>query len=221
MIPLMLVEFKCYNFDMEKNKIDKIKQWLGSGSINFYGPPFSGKDTQAQALAELLGGKVVSGGDILRHNHGNQEVQRIMAEGGIIPSELFLQIIPPFFNHHEYSGVPLLLSSVGRLPEEVAVIENACLSSGHEIKAVILLDLPEAGVWHHFEISKKLHDRGVRADDGREALKKRLEEYAKTQAVIDHFREKDLLLVIDDNKDREVVGQEIIDALYQLATAKN
>lgn len=59
-----------------------IKNWLGNGSINIFGMPFSGKDTQGAILAEHFGGVMISSGDILRHDHGNQQIQQIMAEGG-------------------------------------------------------------------------------------------------------------------------------------------
>ena len=35
-------------------KIAKIKTWLGTGSINIFGLPMSGKDTQGIKLAEAL-----------------------------------------------------------------------------------------------------------------------------------------------------------------------
>ena len=50
----------------DAKKINKIKQWLGNGAIDIFGRPFAGKDSQCLELVKLLGGKVVSGGDILR-----------------------------------------------------------------------------------------------------------------------------------------------------------
>lgn len=208
-----------YNRLMDINKLHTILSWLGTGSINLFGPPFSGKDTQAKQLAELFGGMVVSGGDILRHAKDNAELQRIMAAGDIIPPELFLSIIPPFFAHDDIANKPLFLSSVGRLIEELPVVVAAAKTSGHPIKAVILLDLPESGVWQHFEISQNLHDRGARADDTRESLTKRLDEYAKTKPVLDYYAAEGLLIHIDDTKTPEIVTTEIIDALYERATA--
>lgn len=200
------------------SKIQTIKDWLGTGSINFFGPPFSGKDTQAKRISDLLNGVVVSGGDILRHAKDNTELQKIMAEGGIIPSELFLSIIPPFFAHEDIANKPLLLSSVGRLTEEIATVVSATESSGHTIKAVVVLDLQEEDVWRHFTISQDLHDRGQRADDTQDALKTRLAEYAKTAPVIEYYAQHNLVLHIDDTKTVDEVTQEIIDALYEFAT---
>ena len=203
---------------MQYEKINKIKSWLGTGSINFFFLPFSGKDTQAKRIAEMIDGVVVSGGDILRHAKDNIEVQNIMANGGIIPSDLFLSIIPPFFSHDDINDKPLLLSSVGRLMEEVPTVIKATNDSGHEIKAVIVLELTDKDVWRHYEISQSLNDRGQRADDTKNALKKRLTEYNKTKPVIDYYRSMSLVLDIDDTKDTDDVTVEIIDALYSFAT---
>ena len=37
-----------------EEKINTIKSWLGTGSINIFGLPMSGKDTQGLRLAEAL-----------------------------------------------------------------------------------------------------------------------------------------------------------------------
>ncbi len=198
---------------MNDHAISDLKTWLGQGSINFFGPPFSGKDTQANKVADVVGGIVVSGGDILRKAQDKPDIQAIMAAGGVIPSELFLGIIPPFFSSDSLHGKPLLLSSVGRLMDEVPTVESATAGSGHPIKAVVVLNLDEASVWRHFELSKQRQDRGARSDDTAEALHKRLEEYRRTQPVIEHYRAKGLVIDIDDAKDIDQVGEDIIQAL--------
>ena len=48
------------------DKIETIKAWLGTGSINIFGLPMSGKDTQGIKLAETLGAKFLSSGMIIR-----------------------------------------------------------------------------------------------------------------------------------------------------------
>lgn len=213
----LLFQRRCYTERMDMQKIQTIKQWLGSGSINFFGPPFSGKDTQAKRIADAIEGIVVSGGDILRHSQDDTELQRIMAEGGVVPTEMFLHIVPAFFSHANIANKPLLLSSVGRLMEEVPVIVAATNNSDHPIKAVIVLELNKEDVFRHFEISKNLGDRGQRADDTLEALQKRLEEYEKTEPVIAYYREHNHVLTIDDTKTPDEVTSEIVDALFELA----
>lgn len=194
-------------------QIRMIKDWLGSGSINFFGPPFSGKDTQAKRLAELFDGVVVSGGDILRHSRDNSEIQKIMAEGGMIPPAVFLKIIPPFFEQAELAGKPLFLSSLGRLLEETTEVLKAARGSGHEMKAAILLQLPEASIWRHFENAKNLNDRGQRADDTKQALSIRLDQFKRTAPVIEYYKDQGLLSEVDDSQPVEEVTREILDTL--------
>ena len=49
-----------------EERIDTIKKWLGYGSINIFGLPMSGKDTQGVKLAETLNAKFLSSGMIIR-----------------------------------------------------------------------------------------------------------------------------------------------------------
>ena len=49
-------------------KIAEIKKWLMTGSINIFGYPMSGKDTQGVKLAEAVNGKLLSSGIIIRAN---------------------------------------------------------------------------------------------------------------------------------------------------------
>ena len=55
----------------------KINHWLGSGSINIFGLPFSGKDTQASIISKIFNSVMISSGDILCHDHGNKKIQEI------------------------------------------------------------------------------------------------------------------------------------------------
>jgi len=202
------------------NQKQKISEWLGTGSINIFGLPFAGKDTQAKYLAEALNGVIISGGDILRSYHDQGEIDRLMSSGELIPSDIFMDIVLPYFSRPEFHSKPLILSSVGRLVGEESTIMEAANSSGHPIKAVILLKLSETVVWHHFDNAKSLHDRGERLDDNRNTLKTRLHEFqTKTIPVIEYYRGRGLLIEVDDSLSREQVSEEIITALYNKACA--
>ena len=196
-------------------KIDKINQWLGSGSINIFGRPFAGKDTQGQLLAELFGGVLIAGGDILRSHQDPAEIEKIMAAGGIIPSDFYLRMLLPYLLQPDLNGKPLLLSAVGRSHGEEDIILQATADSGHPMKAVVVLQLSEADVWQRFEESQLDHDRGNRTDDHREVLKNRLKKYQdKTVPVIEFYRNKGLLIEVDGTKSREEVTNEILNSLF-------
>jgi cytidylate kinase len=65
-----------------EQKIEIIKNWLGTGSINVFGLPFSGKDTVGIRLAELLGAKFLSSGLILRAAEKEDPVLASEISGG-------------------------------------------------------------------------------------------------------------------------------------------
>ena len=199
-------------------KIQTIKQWLETGSINIFGLPFAGKDTQGKIFAELFDGILISGGDILRKSD-NQELQTIMAEGKIIPSDLWEQVVVPYFKREELKNKPLILSEVGRLMGEQLVIEKATEESGHTQKAVILLELDDSEIWNRFDASRLANDRGDRADDNKAVLQTRLDNYhQKVMPVLNYYDNKGLLIRIDGSKSKEEVTNQIIDSLYKKIT---
>lgn len=196
----------------------QIKNWLVSGSINIFGRPFAGKDTQAQILSKLLQAELISGGDILRSYPDQEKIKKLMSTGDLFPTDFYLEIVLPYLSRKEYENKPLILSSIGRLKGEENTIIQACEKSHHPLKAVVLLDLSEDEVWRRFEVAKKLKDRGNREDDNHEALKNRLSKFnQQTIPVIDAYRQNNLLITVDGSLDRDVVTQQIIQALNKIS----
>jgi len=191
-----------------------VSSWLGTGSINIFGRPFAGKDTQGRLLADVLHGALISGGDILRSHHDPAIIEQIMASGGIIPSDFYLDMVVPYLSRETFRNKPLILSAVGRAHGEEPLIMQAAADSGHPLKAVIVLKLSEEEVWRRFETSQAHHDRGERSDDKRDVLKNRLKKYQdRTVPVLDFYREKDMLIEVDGTLSREAVTEEILAAL--------
>ncbi|HMT19162.1 MAG TPA: nucleoside monophosphate kinase [Candidatus Saccharibacteria bacterium] len=195
--------------------LKKIEEWLGTGSINIFGLPFAGKDTQGSMLAEAFNGVLISSGDILRHDHGNQKVHDLMAAGAIIPSELFLEIVIPYLSRSELQGRPLILSEVGRVQGEAEATLEATKQSGHETKVVFFLNMPEQEVWRRFDASQQSHDRGPREDDNRNVLQNRLNRFReKVLPVIEFYRNSGLLVEIDGSLEKSLVTGQILRGLY-------
>jgi adenylate kinase len=196
------------------NQLKKISAWLGTGSINIFGRPFAGKDTQGRLLAETFGGVLVAGGDILRHYHDQEELEKIMSAGGNIPSNIYLKIVLPFLSRQDFKEQPLILSEVGRIEGEEQTIMEAATRSGHPIKAVILLQLTEKEALRRFEESLIKHDRGDRADDHRQVIQNRLQKYQdKIVPVIEFYRDRGMLIEVDGTLSPEDVTVEILNSL--------
>lgn len=203
----------------EQNLIDKlakIKSWLGTGSLNVFGLPMSGKDTVGERLAKDLGAKFLSSGIIIRAFEAEQN-QNMTGSGQLIPTNTFYDIILPYFSREEMKDDSLILSSVGRWSGEEDKIMEAAKNGGHEIKAVVLLDLTEADVKSRFEAAKRLNDRGERADDANlEIFETRIREFnEKTVPVLNHYDELKLLIRVLADVSRDEVYLSVIDKLVE------
>ena len=203
----------------EQNLIDKlakIKAWLGTGSLNVFGLPMSGKDTVGERLAKDLGAKFLSSGIIIRAFEAEQN-QNMTGSGQLIPTNTFYDIILPYFSREEMKDDSLILSSVGRWSGEEDKIMEAAKNGGHEIKAVVLLDLTEADVKSRFEAAKRLNDRGERADDANlEIFETRIREFnEKTVPVLNHYDELKLLIRVPADGSRDEVYSSVIDKLVE------
>ena len=203
----------------EQNLIDKlarIKSWLGTGSLNVFGLPMSGKDTVGERLAKDLDAKFLSSGIIIRAFEAEQN-QNMTGSGQLIPTNIFYDIILPYFAREEMKNDSLILSSVGRWAGEEDKIMEAAKNGGHEIKAVVLLDLTEADVKNRFEAAKELNDRGGRADDASiEIFETRIREFnEKTVPVLNHYDELKLLIRVPADGSRDEVYSSVIDKLVE------
>lgn len=199
-----------------EEKVAKIKEWLGTGSINVFGLPYSGKDTVGLRLAELIGAKFLSSGLILRAaEKEDKELAKELAAGNLAPTDTFRRIIMPYFSRNDLADFPLVLSSVGRWEGEEYDIMDSAAKANHGIKAVILLNISEDEAKKRWEAARVLGDRGERSDDREKGiLDNRIKEFIeKTMPVIETYRKRELLIPVHATGDREEVFNSVIDEL--------
>ncbi len=202
-----------------KEKISTIKTWLGTGSINIFGLPMSGKDTQGIKLAEALNAKFLSSGLIIRAKEAETK-QEYSEHGALIPTNVFYEWVLPYFERPDLFEHPLILSSIGRWAGEETQVMSIAAGAGHAVKAAILLNVSESDVEKRFEVAKTLNDRGDRKDDNDiNTFHTRLEEFrSKTMPVLEHYRDLGLLVVVNGDQPREAVFNEIVEKLYEKAS---
>lgn len=200
------------------NNIATIRQWLGTGSINVFGLPFSGKDTVGIRLAETLGAKFLSSGLILRSaEKQDSDLLKEMSAGMLADTDKFRTIVLPYLSRPDLQGSPLVLSSVGRWEGEEYDVMVAANDAGHPIKAVILLNVSEAEVSKRWEDACVLQDRGQREDDReRKVLDTRIQEFIqKTMPVIETYRKRGILVPINAHGTKDEVFTNVVNGILQ------
>lgn len=203
----------------DSEKIDSIKTWLDSGSVNLFGRPFSGKDTQGRVLADLFGGVLLGGGEILRGGTMPEHIKQHMRTGKLIPTADYITIVLPYLSQENFQGNPLILSSVGRWRGEEPGVIEAAEASGHPLKAAVYLALNENVVRKRWHALNDTNDRGDRHDDTEEILEIRLQEFReKTLPVIEYYRERGLLIEIDGSQSVDTVTKALLTALASRAS---
>ena len=201
----------------DKEKIENIKKWLGYGSINIFGRPFSGKDAQGLRLADMFDGILIGSGEILRNSRAEKQTRT----GQLTPTKDFFDIVLPYFQTECPHDKPLMLSSIGRWHGEEDAVIQAVKESGHPLKTAIYLDLSNEESHKRWTAREINNDRIGRHDDTEEVLETRFAEFeSKTIPVIEHYRGLGLLVEIDGKQTRDEVTNNILDSLHVLAKAE-
>ncbi len=157
-----------------------------------FGPPGSGKGTQAEVISKRFGLPHVSTGQMLREevNAGSEvgrEAEPIMKSGGLIPDDLMVRIIEHRLGQPDAEhGV--LLDGFPRTVPQAHELDEMLERTGREIGVVLFFDVPEA------ELKKRIERRSEidhRADDTPEAYVQRRREYEEKSApVIGYYEDR-------------------------------
>lgn len=193
-----------------------IRNWIGSGSINIFGPPFSGKDTVGNRLASELQGVLLSSGEILRNAQAQDEaLKQEMNSGALANTDKFRSIVLPYFAKEELSGKPLIMSSIGRWEGEEYDVIEAAKNAGHPIKVALQLEISEEEMEKRRQAALESGDRGDRGDDNSvEVLQKRIDEFnEKTLPVLATYEKLGLLVKVRTEDDRDTVFRKVLEAI--------
>lgn len=200
----------------DDKKIEQIKNWLGTGSINIFGRPFSGKDSQGRRLIEIFGGNLVGGGEILRGSTMPDRIKALMRTGELIPSDDYVNIVLPYLSQTDLAGKPLFLSSVGRWHGEENGVIQAVQAANHPLKAVIYLNISNEESHNRWLARDINNDRSNRHDDTEDILNIRFKEFSeKTLPVLDYYRKLGLLIEVNGYGTRDEVTTDIINSIIE------
>lgn len=198
-----------------------IRNWLGTGSINIFGAPFSGKDTVGNRLATELQGVLLSSGEILRNAQAQDEaLKNEMNSGALANTDKFRSIVLPYFAKEELKDSPLIMSSIGRWEGEEYDVIEAAKNAGHPIMVALQLEISPEEMERRRQLALESGDRGNRGDDNSvEILQKRISEYQeKTLPVLATYEKMGLLVKVNTEEDRDTVFRKVLEAIADFAT---
>ena len=179
-------------------------------NIILFGPPGSGKGTQAKKLVEQFNLLHISTGDLFRYEIGNKtelgtKAKAFMDKGDLVPDEVTIGMLNnkvaanPDVKGYIFDGFP-------RTVNQAEALDRLLQTKGLAVAALVALDVEDD------EIVKRLLERGKtsgRADDNNEeVIRKRIRVYNDTTAVVYNYYDQ-------FGKSQRIPGKGGIDEIFE------
>jgi adenylate kinase len=155
-----------------------------------FGPPGSGKGTQASRVAVRVGVPHVAAGDMLRSEVSRdtalgREAKPIMDAGGLVPDDLVVRMIEARLNQPD-AETGVLLDGFPRTVPQAVTLDAMLTARKQAVAEVISLEVPDDEL--KTRILKRANTEG-RSDDTAEGFAQRLVVYRQdTAPVLEHYR---------------------------------
>lgn len=179
--------------------------------VVFFGPPGSGKGTQASRLAADLAIPQISTGDLLRSHVARgtklgKTAKPIMESGALVPDDLVTAMLKDRLAESDASG-GALFDGYPRTVAQAAALDGILKERGARIGAVLFIDVPDAPIVDRLVKRAQLEGR---ADDTPETIRERLRVYReKTAPLADRYRKAGVLVTIDGHRAIDVVAADV------------
>ncbi|MGY0373506.1 adenylate kinase [Clostridium sp. JNZ J1-5] len=205
--------------------------------IILLGPPGAGKGTQAKLISEKFDIPHISTGDIFRKNISEKtplgvKAKEYMDKGLLVPDELTIDIVNDRLTKDDCKK-GFLLDGFPRTVKQAEALEDFLSGRNESIDTALLIEVPSeyildrmtgrrvcpsCGASYHIKFNPPKVD-GIcdlcgskiiqRKDDTAETVKERIDVYEKqTQPLVDFYRAKDQLFVVD--------GTQLIDTVFEV-----
>jgi adenylate kinase len=162
-------------------------------NLILFGPPGSGKGTQAAKLVECYGLVHISTGDLFRAEMEagtdlGKKANEFMSRGELVPDEVTIGILRnKMMAHREAEG--FIFDGFPRTVPQAEALDQLLSMLDQQIDALIMLDVPEE------EIVKRILLRGQNSsrpdDNDEEVIRTRYQVYlSKTAPLFDYYDRK-------------------------------
>ncbi len=171
-------------------------------NLVMFGPPGSGKGTQAKILQERHSLPQLSTGDMLRAAIANgtelgKKCKAIMDSGELVPDEIVIGIIAERYDQPDCAKGAVFDGFPRTIPQAEA-LDAMLKSRDKKIDLVIELKVDDAVLIGRVEQRIKESGGVARADDTPETLKNRLAVYYKNTApLLEYYKKQGKLVTVD------------------------
>ena len=179
--------------------------------LTLIGPPGSGKGTQADLLARRLGVAAIHVGALLRR-HADEATplgtaaEPFLRRGDLVPDALVTRMVLERLAQPD-CATGFVLDGFPRTTGQAESLDRDLEARAAALHAACYLEVPEDELW------RRLLGRG-RGDDDERVARHRLEVFAaRTRPLLDHYRRRGRLVVVDAVGPPDVVGERILAAL--------
>ncbi len=159
-------------------------------NLILFGPPGSGKGTQAQKLVDKYNLLHISTGDLFRYEIGNKtplglEAKSYIDQGALVPDEVTVGMLRNKVEaNRDVAGY--IFDGYPRTIPQSKALDNLLREKGEEVSKLIMLDVPDV------ELIQRLLNRGKtsgRTDDSNEEIiQNRIQVYKdETTPVFDFY----------------------------------
>jgi adenylate kinase len=181
-----------------------------------FGPPGSGKGTQAELLTAALGVPHVSTGELLRAEASagtrlGEEVAPLLAAGELVPDELIERVVWQRLQAPD-AATGAILDGFPRTVHQARALDARLAAAGRAVDVVLVLEVPDTAVTGRL---RRRAEEQHRPDDNPAAIAERLSEHRQlTEPVLDHYRARNVPVVeVDGTGDVDTVHGRIVRAL--------
>ena len=189
-------------------------------NLILFGPPGSGKGTQAQKLIEKYGLVHISTGDLFRYEMGNdtplgREAKSYMAKGELVPDSVTIGMLRNKVEAHPESQ-GFIFDGFPRTIAQAAALDDLLSEKGTSVTALVALQVDDE------EIVQRIKLRGVtsgRADDSDDkVIRNRINVYKnETSPVFDFYAVKGKSQSIDGIGDIDDIFERLASAIDRMA----
>lgn len=197
--------------------------------IVLLGPPGAGKGTQAKSISNRYSIPHISTGDIFRKNISENtplgiEAKKHIDKGQLVPDEVTINMVKDRLQQDDCKN-GYLLDGFPRTVNQAEALQEFLLERNEDIDTALLIEVPttfilermtgrrvcpSCGASYHIKFNPPTiagkcdvcgSDVIQRKDDTEETVSERLDVYERqTQPLIDFYKERNLLSIVDGTK---------------------